>query len=240
MRQLHDTSFPILDENGAVYRIAGITEDLTPDISTQVYLICGRSADARRLANALRSEGFTVRVFQTAEAFLNLAPVLVSGCVLVDLQTRKSDGLQIPRELKSRAIDLPTILLDRAGVGVEAAVTAMKAGASDYLVDVGDPGFETTIASAIRQCSVVARPATAKESALGRVGRLTAREHDVPVGLVEGGTNKSIAQKLGISPRTVELHRAQLMHRLDASTLTELLQIALASGLAPSQSSQRL
>jgi FixJ family two-component response regulator len=72
------------------------------------------------------------------------------------------------------------------------------------------------------------------ENAGARVARLTAREREVLVGLIEGGTNKSMAQKLGISPRTVELHRAHVMNRLNANSLTELLQVALAAGIAPS------
>ena len=78
-----------------------------------------------------------------------------------------------------------------------------------------------------------ARPATRDEKAASRVARLTTREREVLLHLVEGGTNKTIGQKLGISPRTVELHRAQVMHRLNAGSLTELLQIALAAGIAP-------
>lgn len=233
IRRLHDTSFPILDDAGEVMRIGGITEDLTPEDNTQLYLVCARNSEARQLSKTLRALGYKVRSFTNAAAFLDVASILVAGCVLVDLRTKKGEGLKIPRELKARAIDLPTILLDGPGAELEMAVSAMKAGAADYLIMTDGLEFQTAIASAISECAAAARPTTSDESASGRVARLTSRERDVLLGLVEGGTNKSIAQKLGISPRTVELHRAQLMHRLDASTLTELLQIALAAGLAP-------
>lgn len=95
------------------------------------------------------------------------------------------------------------------------------------------------LANGLAECNNAARPSMRDESASARVANLTAREREVLVGLVEGGTNKVIAQKLGISPRTVELHRAQVMNRLNAGTLTELLQIALAAGITPAPSSVR-
>lgn len=84
------------------------------------------------------------------------------------------------------------------------------------------------------ECRGTMQPMTRDENAGARVARLTPREHEVLVGLLEGGTNKSIGRKLGISPRTVEVHRAQVMNRLNASSLTELLTIALAAGITSS------
>ncbi|TMJ18004.1 MAG: hypothetical protein E6G94_00890 [Alphaproteobacteria bacterium] len=110
----------------------------------------------------------------------------------------------------------------------------MKAGAVDYLVLTDEASLRARLAEAMAECQGAARPATGDETAGARLARLTQREREVLVGLVEGGTNKSIGKKLGISPRTVELHRAQVMNRLDASSLTELLQVALAAGISPS------
>ena len=109
----------------------------------------------------------------------------------------------------------------------------MKAGAIDYLLVTKDEPFRSALATAMAECQGSARPTTRDEQAVSRLARLTPREREVLVHLVEGGTNKTIGQKLGISPRTVELHRAQVMHRLNASSLTELLQTALAAGIAP-------
>ncbi|NNM76693.1 hypothetical protein HJG53_07255 [Sphingomonas sp. ID1715] len=89
------------------------------------------------------------------------------------------------------------------------------------------------------ECASTVRPPTHDESAGARIARLTPREREVLVGLVAGGTNTSIGQRLGISPRTVELHRAQVMNRMNASSLTELLQIALSAGMAQSASTAR-
>jgi PAS domain S-box-containing protein len=238
IRSLRDTSFPITDEHGAVARIGGITEDLTQDDVRQVYIICTRAAEARRLADLVRAVGYRARTFESGSAFLEIAPVLAPGCVLVDLRKARAEGLSIPRELKARSITLPTIAVD-AGANVGAAVAAMKAGAVDYVILADEASLRTALANAMAECHGPVRPTIPDENAGARVARLTPREREVLVGLIEGGTNKSIGQKLGISPRTVELHRAQVMNRLNASSLTELLQVALAAGIAPSTGAGR-
>ena len=239
VRWLRDTSFPIPDETGAVTRIGGITEDLTQEDIRQVYVVSARLDEARRLAGLVRTLGYRARTFGSGSAFLDMAPVLAPGCVLVDLRKARDEGLSIPRELKARSLTLPTIALDAPGAGVTAAVAAMRAGAVDYVIETSEADLIATLATSMAECHGAIRPTTRDDNAGARVGRLTSRERDVLVGLVEGGTNKSIAQKLGISPRTVELHRAQVMNRLNASNLTELLQTALAAGVAPSTGDSR-
>ncbi|MBV9883498.1 MAG: PAS domain-containing protein [Sphingomonadaceae bacterium] len=233
IRQLRETSFPIFDEQGAATRIGGITEDLTQTDVRQVYVVCSRAAEARRLAASVRVEGYPTRIFASGSAFLDVAPVLSPGCVLVDLRRSREEGLSIQRELKARSIALPTIALDGPGADVGAAVAAMKAGAVDYVVVTADGSFRATLTNAIAESLGAVRPVTRDENAGARIAGLTSREREVLVGLVDGGTNKSIGNKLGISPRTVELHRAQVMNRLNAGSLTELLQIALSAGVAP-------
>lgn len=237
VRLLRETSFPILDEHGAPGRIGGITEDLTQEDVRQVYLVCGRAAEARQLAGLIRAAGYRIRTFASGADFLDVAPVLSPGCVLVDLRRAPDDGLAVPRELKARAIALPVVALDSPAAAVGMAVSAMKAGAADYLVvaDLGElrPRLDHAIAESL---GAARRPAR-DESASARISALTPREREVLAGLVDGGTNKSIANKLGISPRTVELHRAHVMNRLNANNLTELLQTALAAGLASPRSS---
>jgi FixJ family two-component response regulator len=96
-----------------------------------------------------------------------------------------------------------------------------------------EASLRPTLANVMAECLGTVRPLMRDENASARVARLTHREREVLVGLVEGGTKNSIGQKLGINPRTVELYRLQVMNRLDASSLTELLQSALAAGIAP-------
>jgi PAS domain S-box-containing protein len=239
IRWLRDTSFPIPDDDGAVTRIGGITEDVTQEDARQVYIVSTTMFEARRLATLVRGLGYHARMFESGAAFLDLAPVLAPGCVLVDLRKAKDAGLAIPRELKARSIPLPTIALDAPDAHVTAVVAAMKSGAVDYLVVQDDASLATKLTTAIAECHAAVRPTTRDESSGARVARLTAREREVLVGLVDGGTNKVIAQALGISPRTVELHRAQVMNRLNASSLTELLQVALAAGITPSANDSR-
>jgi PAS domain S-box-containing protein len=237
VRWLRDTSFPIPDETGAVARIGGIAEDLTLEDVRQAYIVSAKAADARRLARLVRELGYRARTFASAAAFLDIAAVLAPGCVLVDLRKARDDGLSVPRELKARSVALPAIALGTAGADAAAAVAAMKAGAVDYITVGDDASLRQELGSAMAECHGALRPTTRDENAGARVARLTPREREVLVGLVNGGTNKVIAQTLGISPRTVELHRAQVMNRLNASNLTELLQIALAAGVASSSSS---
>jgi PAS domain S-box-containing protein len=233
VRWLRDTSFPIPDDHGAVTRIGGIAEDLTPQDSRQAYVVSTKATQARHLVRLVREIGCRARTFDSPTAFLDIAPVLAPGCVLVDLRGLRGQGLSIPRELKARSIALPAILLDGPAPEVSLAVAAMKAGAIDFLTVANEESFRNTLANAIAECHGVARPSVRDESAASRVARLTSREREVLLGLVEGGTNKTIGHKLGISARTVELHRAHLMDRLNATGLTELLQIALAAGIKP-------
>jgi PAS domain S-box-containing protein len=230
IRSLRDTSFPIFDEHGAVTRIGGIIEELTAGNVRQVYIVSSRAGEARRLAGIVLEAGYQVRTFESSLAFLEIAAVLAPGCVLLDLRKARTEGLSTLRELKSRAIALPMIALD-AGASVGAAVAAMKAGAVDYLLHIDDASLRGALASAMAQCHGTTRATLPAESAGARVSKLTSREREVLTGLIEGGTNKSIGRKLGISPRTVEMHRAQVMNRLNASSLMELLQIASAAGV---------
>ena len=133
IRWLRDTSFPILDDRGGVSQIGGITEDLTHDDVRHVYILSHRPADARKLGAIVRALGYGARTFDSAAAFLEVAGVLAPGCVLVDLRRARSDGLAVPRELKARAIPLPTIAIatDLAGMPAETrgfALNQLKRG----------------------------------------------------------------------------------------------------------------
>ena len=187
VRLLRETSFPILDEDGAPTRIGGITEDLTGEEVRQVSIVCSRAAEARRLATLVRADGYRVRTFGSGSAFLDVAPVLSPGCVLVDLRTGRNAGLAVQRELKARSIALPAVALDAPGAEVGAAVAAMKAGAVDYVVFGKEESLRAALAAAMAECLGAARP-TAHDggNAGARVARLTSREREVLAGPARG------------------------------------------------------
>jgi PAS domain S-box-containing protein len=240
VRWLRDTSFPIRDDHGAIMRIGGIAEDLTQEDSRQVYIVSAKPSEARRLARLVRATDYRARIFESAGAFLDIAPVLAPGCVLVDLRKARDEGLSIPRELKARSITLPAIAMDEPEAGAASAVAAMKAGAIDYLLFDEEALLRERLAAALAECHPTTGPPSRDQEVGAQIGRLTSREREVLVGLIDGGTNKVIAQALGISPRTVELHRAQVMSKLGAGSLTELGQIALAAGLSPSKAGAKV
>ena len=234
VRWLRDTSFPILDANGDVVKIAGIAEDLERHDGKQVYLVGASREEGRRLARLLRGAGLRARTFPTAAAFLEIAPFLAPGCVLVDLRRSRRDISSVMLELRARSIPLKAVVIGPEDGDVSFAVEAMKSGAADYLqAPVADAALTASLAS--MTADLGAPPAeAAADGAAARLERLSSREHHVLSGLVDGGTNKSIALKLGLSPRTVELHRGQIMAKLNAGNLAELLQLALMAGLRPS------
>lgn len=229
----NETSFPIRDAQGEVVRIGGIAEVLTRHDGKQVYLVGSWRAEERRLRRLLRAAGLRVRTFTSADAFLEIAPFLGPGCVLVDLRRAKRATAMITRELRARSIPLKAVLIGPDDGGVAVAVDAMKSGAADYLqAPVADEALMASLASIAPEAGVVCDEG-AVDGAAARLARLTSREREVLDGLVGGGTNKSIALHLGLSPRTVELHRGQIMAKLGAANLVELLQMALNAGLRP-------
>jgi len=232
VRWLRDTSFPIRDLRGEVVRIGGIAEDLTRPDGKQVYLVGSTEAEERRLARLTRGLGLRLRAFPGPEAFLDIAPFLAPGCVvLVDLRCWDRKAALIPMELQARSIPLKAVVIGPDNGDVAAAVAAMKAGAADYLQPpFSDDTLRDALAS-VRADAVAQADTGPCVKAAARVARLTAREREVLEGLVEGGGNKAIALQLGISPRTVELHRGQIMAKMNAGSLAELVQLAIAAGL---------
>ena len=234
IRWLRDTSFPILDEDGAVSRIAGIAEDLTPEDRRQVYVVSterdrGAPLDDARQGLGVSGPGSSQAPARSSTSLRSSRPA-ASSSICAGLGCRVSRSRASSRRVPST---LPAIVLDGPAADVGCAVAAMKAGAIDYLTVTDEESLRTLLVKAMAECRGLPRTTRRDESAAARVGRLTPREREVLSHLVDGETNKMIGQQLGISPRTVELHRAHVMNRLNATNLTELLQVALAAGIAP-------
>ncbi|WP_414713417.1 response regulator transcription factor [Sphingomonas sp.] len=184
----------------------------------------------------LRTSGHKVDLFTQGEEFLKGAAKLDPGCVLLDIRMPGMDGLEVQRALAEQGVSLPVIIMTGHG-DVGLAVRAMKAGAIDF---IEKPFEKATLMSALEQGfsrigETDLRRLRAQEAAT-RLEALTPRERDVLKGLVSGLPNKSIAYDLGISPRTVEIHRANLMTKLDVKSLSEALRIAFAAGLEQEES----
>lgn len=232
VRWIRDTFFPIRDEQGRVRWAGGIAQDLTQHNSSVVYVVDGDETSRRELCLMLQGAGYEVQNFASAQAFLEVAPVLVPGCVILDIRSPEAGGLTIPKEMQARRIGLPVIVVGAAGGNVAVGVQAMKAGAVDFL---DAPYQPEQLLDALASVQVTILERTERAQADKRVKALIAalppREREVLDGLLTGGTNKTIARDLGISPRTVEAHRARIMERLGAHSLPELVQIAIAAGL---------
>ena len=202
--------------------------------SRLAYVVDDEGAVRRSLALLLRSAGFSARAFEFGEAFLHAVsstPDMEFGCVLLDLRMPGLDGLEVQRELRARGFTLPVVIVTAHG-DVPLAVQAMRAGAADFIEKPYDDKaiLRATEAALARGDEELARAKGAAE-AIARLATLTVRESDVLAALVAGGTNKEIARALGISYRTVEIHRARLMEKLGVRNLSEAVRIGLAAGL---------
>jgi PAS domain S-box-containing protein len=232
MRHIHATVFPILDERGAIQRIGGVARDVTQHDGSMVYVVDGNEGSRRELLLQLQEAGYQVKAFASAQAFLEVAPVLVPGCVVLDTRAPEAGGLTIPREMKARRASLPVVVLGEAHGIVAVGVEALKAGAVDFLETSCRPEqLLEAVASALASIRDVAERDQTAEHIRAQVATLSVREREVLDRLLAGGTNKAIARDLGISPRTVEAHRARIMERLGAQSLPELVRMALAAGL---------
>lgn len=188
-------------------------------------------ADVRQsLAFLLTSAGLTVRMHDSALAFLDVLPEIKDGCVVTDVRMPGMDGLELQRRLRDLKARLPVIVMTGHG-DVPLAVEAMKSGAVDF---IEKPFEDETLLSAIR--SALARQAQASDrdaratAIQQRIAKLSEREREVLDRLVAGKANKVIAFELGISPRTVEVYRANVMTKMQAESLSELVRMALIDG----------
>jgi two-component system, LuxR family, response regulator FixJ len=199
-----------------------------------VYIVDDDEAVRDSLSLLLESKGYAIKSFVSAPEFLAAAPSLPVGCLIVDIRMPEMDGLELQQHLTDRSLDFPLIVITGHG-DVPLAVRAMKAGAVDF---IEKPFASETILSSLEAAlSRLATPSEedpAKAAATAKLALLSSRELQVLQGLLGGLPNKSIAYDLGISPRTVEIHRARLMDKMGARSLSELIRLALAAGVQPS------
>ncbi|HUO00038.1 MAG TPA: response regulator FixJ [Bradyrhizobium sp.] len=195
-----------------------------------IHVIDDDAAMRDSLAFLLDVNGYKALLHESANAFLEQASSGTVACVVSDIRMPGMNGIELVRRLKSRGSSSPVILITGHG-DVALAVEAMKAGAADFIEKpFDDAAILEAIQSALRAGPAV-RDDTGKKEAEARLSELSPREHDVLRGLVAGKINKVIAHDLNISPRTVEVYRANLMAKTGARSMSELMRIALAAGL---------
>jgi two-component system response regulator FixJ len=196
-----------------------------------VYIVDDDPACLGSVARIFRAAGLTAVSYDTALAFLDVAPDLIEGCLLLDVLMPEMDGLELQERLNSIGFKLPVIVMTAKG-DVETAVRAMKAGAADF---IEKPFDDDLLLEAVNAALTRAREPTRGEAmrAAKRVARLSPRERQVLDGLAAGRLTKQIAYDLGISARTVEEHRARMLARLGARSPAEAVRLAVLAALAP-------
>jgi two-component system response regulator FixJ len=176
----------------------------------------------------LEVAGFKVRSFTSAKHFL-ADDYPKHGCLIADIRMPDMSGLELQEEVTRRNIDLPVIVITGHG-DVPLAVQAMKAGAIDFLEK---PFSEDMILTSVRRAMEIGSRARGRaaesRAAKDLLSGLTPRERGVLDRLVQGRSNKVVAHELGISPRTVEIHRAHIMSKMEASSLSDLVRLVLAA-----------
>ena len=190
-----------------------------------VFIIDDDAVVLDSLRMQLEAAGYAVATFYGAEDFLEICTPDTDGCIILDVSMPDMDGPALQEELKRRGLNLPIIFLSGHGT-IPLTVRTLKAGAMDFLTKpVKGSVLLARVQEAMEQSSILRKQAQASRSVASRLAMLTDREHEVLKLAVAGHTSKEIAQRLGISFRTVEIHRAHVMQKTGASNMLELARI---------------
>ena len=197
-----------------------------------VHIVDDDGVVRRSLECLLHAAGFKSTAYETALSFLDAAAAVSAGCVLLDVRMPEMDGLELQARLNRMGCSLPVIVMTGGGE-VEDAVRAMKAGAVDF---IEKPFDDERLFGAIEEALTMSGRSTRNREtaeAAERIGTLSRRERQVVDALSAGRPNKVIAYELGISVRTVEVHRARMLERLGVRSLAEAIRLAVLATLAP-------
>ncbi len=199
--------------------------------SKLVHIVDDEESMRRSTGYALKTTGYAVATWASGTEFLKQVRHAEQGCILLDVRMPDIDGLEVQQVLAARGVTMPVVIMTGHG-DITIAVQAMKAGAVDFL----EKPFEKSallnaVEAAFERIAKADDAAIKAQDAATLLAALTPRERDVLEGLAQGLPNKTIAYDLGISPRTVEVHRANLMAKLDVRSLSDALRIAFAAGL---------
>src|SRR5215468_738178 len=208
-----------------------------PSEDATVHVIDDDQAARDSLAFLLKTAKLPVKTYESASAFLDVATGIRSGCIITDVRMPEIDGIELLRCLKKLKVNIPIIVITGHG-DVPLAVEAMKIGAVDFLEKpFDDEVLLASVRSALNQLEQDQTRQAERSDVESRLATLSKRERDVLEGLVAGHANKQIAHDLGISPRTIEIYRANLMTKMQAGSLSELVRMALIAGMLGRDSS---
>jgi two-component system response regulator FixJ len=200
-----------------------------PAAARAVHIIDDDQALRDSLAFLLRSAQLEVRSFDSAKTFLDTLPNASVGCVITDIRMPDMSGIDLLRRLKELKVGVPVIVITGHG-DVALAVEAMKIGAADFFEKpFNDDQLVASVRAALQRQQDQTKRGAERAEIEHRISTLSAREKDVLAGLIDGRANKQIAFDLGISPRTVEIYRANLMNKMQAESLSDLVRMALIS-----------
>jgi two-component system, LuxR family, response regulator FixJ len=202
-----------------------------PQTEAVVHVIDDDEAIRESLTFLLESADFKARTYDSANAFLRDLPPDAQGCIVTDIRMPGISGIELLRHLKTMGVTLPVLVMT-GHADVPLAVEAMKFGAVDFLEKpFDDDGFLSTIRSALSRREHDSRREAERSEVESRLTALSGRERQVLEGLIAGFPNKTIAYDLGISARTVEIYRANVMTKMQAKSLSDLVRAALVTGL---------
>ena len=202
-----------------------------PSDSDIVHVVDDDEAMRDSMAFLLRAENFQVKTYAAATNFLDALPQIKAGCVVTDVRMPGMNGIELLQRLREMKVSLPVIVVSGHG-DVPLAVEAMKTGALDFIEKpFDDEVFLHAVRMALSTHAVDSQREAQKATINSRLESLSNREREVLEGLVAGHPNKTIAFDLGISPRTVEIYRANVMEKMQAKSLSELVRMALVGGL---------
>jgi two-component system response regulator FixJ len=196
-----------------------------------IYVIDDDDAVRQSIEFSMKTVGIAVRGFDSGKAFFEVLPDIEHGCVVTDVRMPEITGIDVLRKIHETKPDLPVIVITGHG-DVPLAVEAMKLGAADFLEKPFDDDLliESVRAALSRDADTAKRKAELS-GINDKLNALSKREREVLEGLVAGKPNKTIAFDLGISPRTVEIYRANLMTKMAANSLSDLVRMAMMAGI---------
>jgi two-component system, LuxR family, response regulator FixJ len=195
-----------------------------------VHVIDDDDAARESLEFLMRSAALPVTAYDSASTFLRALPKIPYGCIITDVRMPGLSGIELLRHLNGLGLKLPVIVVTGHG-DVPVAVEAMKLGAVDFFEKPFDGDkMVAAVQSALSNCGEEANRDAQRRELQDRLATLTPRERDVLKGLLAGNPNKIIAHDLGISPRTVEIYRANVMTKMKSGSLSELVRMTLHAG----------